>query len=75
MPCARWRRREIRNNLYCRDNLDTFALRNPDTIATFPELDLQNMMEIQRPAYLQQLIVAQGDGNIKVISGLRRPIL
>ena len=72
MPCARWRRREIRNNLYCRDNLDTFALRNPDTIATFPELDLQNMMEIQRPAYLQQLIEAQGDGNIKVISGLRR---
>lgn len=30
------------------------------------------MMEIQRPAYLQQLIEAQGDGNIKVISGLRR---
>lgn len=29
-------------------------------------------MEIQRPTYLQQLIEAQGDGNIKVISGLRR---
>ena len=30
------------------------------------------MMEILRPTYLQQLIEAQGDGNIKVISGLRR---
>lgn len=29
-------------------------------------------MDIQRPTYLQQLIEAQGDGNIKVISGLRR---
>lgn len=29
-------------------------------------------MEILRPTYLQQLIEAQGDGNIKVISGLRR---
>ena len=30
------------------------------------------MKIIERPTYLEQLISARGDGNIKVISGLRR---
>lgn len=30
------------------------------------------MKKIERPTYLEQLISARGDGNIKVISGLRR---
>ena len=30
------------------------------------------MKKIERPAYLEELISARGDGNIKVISGLRR---
>ena len=30
------------------------------------------MEKIERPTYLQQLVSARGDGNIKVISGLRR---
>ena len=30
------------------------------------------MKKIERPAYLEELITARGDGNIKVISGIRR---
>lgn len=30
------------------------------------------MKKIERPTYLDELISARGDGNIKVISGLRR---
>ena len=60
------------NNLHGHKFFGTFALRKSDTFATFSESKIHNTMEILRPTYLQQLIEAQGDGNIKVISGLRR---
>lgn len=58
--------------MHYQEKIDTFALRNSDIYATFSEKNIIIMMEILRPTYLQQLIEAQGDGNIKVISGLRR---